>query len=648
MSLKMVVPTCKSFASACALWTLGLIFGIKFHDVFISIPLQSRWRASETSGNAFSRMFKGSGSLAPSGFSSSTGGSPAPSQQSNKIPAGKTTGTASWKTGLVRYFRPTLPWQRYSEQTAEAVFGRGLGSAVERASQWLAAKTAAAGAPLLVFDETVDRDILKPAAEEEKSGAAVDELDAAAVLGFRARLGREVGHSRLAALPRGSLYVFPVTNLRGVALAHRLVELTSAGKPRIPNPQKSDYGLHSVACWVMGETTIGENGLSGGCVVEIRPPEKELATYFQAGTGVVTGLLGQSRSAAAAPNMQLLLQKSEASGIRSTYYPQWRRLEGSSGTASNVAAAPEANIAPAMPDISFGITAGTAAAEPPPAPGAKESSATIASTSATESSTITTTPATSSAPPLPSPQPSSTLSADGSLQLPRDDPTQWAAAASKFWEIAKQTGTDKVSSHRYHELYGKYLPGKFLDPKLRKHILFEIGLGCTMVYGPGKSATLWRKLGFEQVHFLEYFPKCVELYESRIKQEGYHVHVGSQADVRRVEKIKASLQEEAEVVIDDGGHRNYEMITSVFQLWPIVRNGGLYFCEDWSETAYIPGYLDAPARIAEPGGEQPGTAQFTLATLLRHMFCRIVDAPCFGGLVFLEAQYNHVMLRKAL
>ena len=54
---------------------------------------------------------------------------------------------------------------------------------------------------------------------------------------------------------------------------------------------------------------------------------------------------------------------------------------------------------------------------------------------------------------------------------------------SNFYRLAQIIGTDKVTAHQYQHLYEKYLE-PIKDKPLR---LLEVGLGCDMPYGPGKS-----------------------------------------------------------------------------------------------------------------------------------------------------------------
>jgi len=62
----------------------------------------------------------------------------------------------------------------------------------------------------------------------------------------------------------------------------------------------------------------------------------------------------------------------------------------------------------------------------------------------------------------------------------------------------------------------------------------------------------------------------------------YTVHLGDQADSKFLEALKLGLgpNSVADIVIDDGGHANHQILKSFFALWPIVRPGGFYFVED--------------------------------------------------------------------
>ena len=69
--------------------------------------------------------------------------------------------------------------------------------------------------------------------------------------------------------------------------------------------------------------------------------------------------------------------------------------------------------------------------------------------------------------------------------------------------------TDKVTTHTYQIMYGKFLLSYYSRNPTMK--MLEIGLGCNMGYGPGASVALYRKL-FPQAEIweAEYDGECVK------------------------------------------------------------------------------------------------------------------------------------------
>jgi hypothetical protein len=163
--------------------------------------------------------------------------------------------------------------------------------------------------------------------------------------------------------------------------------------------------------------------------------------------------------------------------------------------------------------------------------------------------------------------------------------------------------TDKVTTHSYQTMYGLLLL-PFYETKPNMKIL-EIGLGCTMTYGPGgtliqrkmhfililvwhflslfvASVTLWKKL-FPNAELweAEYNAKCVEKAKQDGMLDGISVLVGDQSDNATLDRwIQESNGADFDIVIDDGGHSNCMIYNSFNKLWPRLKAGGLYFIED--------------------------------------------------------------------
>jgi len=183
--------------------------------------------------------------------------------------------------------------------------------------------------------------------------------------------------------------------------------------------------------------------------------------------------------------------------------------------------------------------------------------------------------------------------------------------------------TDKVTKHQYQLLYERYFPSKqapdansFVevgkqalhqqresarDRMMARYLVksqagegnfLEIGLGCNMQYGPGKSAVLWKKY-FPKMHvaFLEYNGECVKRWSSKMQSLNISVYVGNQEEVSTNKYVASKAGDSGyEIVVDDGAHTNTAMRTSFKYLWPVVSEGGFYVIEDLGEPSFS--YLD--------------------------------------------------------
>ena len=141
--------------------------------------------------------------------------------------------------------------------------------------------------------------------------------------------------------------------------------------------------------------------------------------------------------------------------------------------------------------------------------------------------------------------------------------------------------TDKVTFHTYHDMYGIFLTP--LAQRAEPLKLFEIGLGCNMLYGPGASVELWTAL-FPRLELwaAEYDAACVRRHAKRLAHERPNLHVlmGDQGNASTLEGWVNASGGRFDAVIDDGSHRNGDILQSFALLWPHVRNGGFYFLED--------------------------------------------------------------------
>ena len=141
----------------------------------------------------------------------------------------------------------------------------------------------------------------------------------------------------------------------------------------------------------------------------------------------------------------------------------------------------------------------------------------------------------------------------------------------EFKQIADKYGTDKTEAHDYHNMYGTVLG----TMKNKRVSLLEIGLGCTMPYGPGKSIPVWREfLPNVKVSILEYDGKCAKKFRSKVEQ----LFIGDQSDFEVLREVVNGGP--YDIIIDDGGHQVIQQINSLIALWSVLNSGGAYFIED--------------------------------------------------------------------
>jgi len=145
--------------------------------------------------------------------------------------------------------------------------------------------------------------------------------------------------------------------------------------------------------------------------------------------------------------------------------------------------------------------------------------------------------------------------------------------------VTDKIGYSKIDSHRYHNMYGHFLlPYAAHTPDMK---FLEIGLGCNMGYGPGASVKIWKKL-FPKANLweAEYVKECVDKAQQKGQLEGINVLLGDQGDLATLDSWIETSGGKFDIIIDDGGHHNCQIINSFEKLWPQLLPGGYYFIED--------------------------------------------------------------------
>jgi hypothetical protein len=118
----------------------------------------------------------------------------------------------------------------------------------------------------------------------------------------------------------------------------------------------------------------------------------------------------------------------------------------------------------------------------------------------------------------------------------------------------------------YFDVYDRHL-SRFREKEV---VILEIG-----VYHGG-SLRMWQEYFGDKakIYGIDIDPRCKDLEE-----KGIEIFIGSQADREFLRKVKGSVPP-IDIVIDDGGHRMIQQITSFEELFGAVKKDGVYLCED--------------------------------------------------------------------
>lgn len=101
----------------------------------------------------------------------------------------------------------------------------------------------------------------------------------------------------------------------------------------------------------------------------------------------------------------------------------------------------------------------------------------------------------------------------------------------------------------------------------------------------GGSTHMWRRYFGDQAKIIgvDIDPRCKAL-----EDDGFEIWIGDQADPKFWEAF-CKKHPEVDVILDDGGHTMQQQIVTFEALFPILRQGGTYLCED-THTSYFPAH----------------------------------------------------------
>ena len=219
--------------------------------------------------------------------------------------------------------------------------------------------------------------------------------------------------------------------------------------------------------------------------------------------------------------------------------------------------------------------------------------------------------------------------------------TEFQTKSSQFAVAAKASQSDKFGGQAYQHLYGQWLPSRQQQPVS----LLEIGVGCMMPYGPGKSAHLWLSY-FAQprvIAILDLFrgKNCSAEWrartaswaslQERVSRNLYSI-VGSQSDPNVLKRVTALGP--FDFIIDDAAHLTPLINASLAFLFPAALTpGGVYVVEDLQSARESDDAKRAPGGRAaaddESNGEQGSSPIMRLVTqMLERLLSDVAVVEC--------------------
>lgn len=195
-----------------------------------------------------------------------------------------------------------------------------------------------------------------------------------------------------------------------------------------------------------------------------------------------------------------------------------------------------------------------------------------------------------------------------------------------FIDAALRFDCDKVIDHDYASFYSRiFTDNNSFTPKL-----LEIGAGG---YGDpqtgGASARLWSQLLPNwSIVIIDLEAKAFEWPERVTFVQA------DQTDTALLQRI-GDEHGPFDVIIDDGSHINADIRTSLWCLFPYLKEGGHYVIED-TQTSYMPNYGGDMERTSETTAnlvrdlfDYANNPELPVGSTVPAIFCDTVEEVCF-------------------
>jgi hypothetical protein len=143
-------------------------------------------------------------------------------------------------------------------------------------------------------------------------------------------------------------------------------------------------------------------------------------------------------------------------------------------------------------------------------------------------------------------------------------------------ELCIKYGCDKATIHQHAHGYAPFYDQAFESIRLNPIKMLEIGVGS------GPSIEAWLEyFPFAFVYGIDHVHSTNKWNTVGAKTDPRYVFItGDQTDTTFWKCFEVDYGNDWDVIIDDGGHFNDQIITTFNGLWPLLNSGGLYCIED--------------------------------------------------------------------
>jgi len=146
---------------------------------------------------------------------------------------------------------------------------------------------------------------------------------------------------------------------------------------------------------------------------------------------------------------------------------------------------------------------------------------------------------------------------------------------NEFYELGKKHGSDKVTYHKYHEIYDFFLRPFYF----KNGSILEIGIDS------GCSLNLWLEL------FKNAFIYGVDIHFEVISSR-FNIIKADQSNINDLDRVIDTVYKDNDkrdntlfFINDDGSHIPEHQLLTFNKLFPLLCEGGIYIIED-VETSY--------------------------------------------------------------